>query len=69
MDKWPEDIFYETLSEEEKDKLRKEVALAVKKENPHSDNPNIKYVKHFLMRLKLREIIRKRYYLKLQEIK
>lgn len=59
--KWEEDKIYDNLPPEEKEVLKKEAIEEIKKTNPRSMEPSMAWMRKFLLQMKIREIVRKKY--------
>lgn len=56
-----EDFIFNDLEEEKQEEIRKEAIEDLKKTNPAIENKRIEYMKEFLIKMKIREIVRERY--------
>jgi len=57
------DEYYKSLGEEEQKALEKEAVEDLPKTNPHANNKNLSYMRDLLIKMKIREIVRKKFFL------
>jgi hypothetical protein len=59
--KWEEDKIYDNLPPEEKETIKKEAIEDIKKTNPHALKTSMAFIRKFLLQMKIRELVRKKY--------
>ena len=56
-----EDVIYDALSEIEQLEIREEAIEELKKTNPDFENPRVSFMKKTLIRVKIRELVHRKY--------